>query len=71
MYATKKIRHLCVIKKFKRTYMPLVETLLPSMPLRSDLGQIVEGKVQNTIKAKCTIVFFEHFNNFKSKNSEL
>jgi hypothetical protein len=45
--------------------MPLVETLLPSMPLPSDLGQIVEEKVQNTIKAKCAIIFFEHFNNFK------
>jgi hypothetical protein len=63
---TKKIRRdLCSTKKFERTCMPLVETLLPSMPLPSDLGQIVEEKVQNTIKAKCAIIFFEHFNNFK------
>jgi hypothetical protein len=37
--------------------MPLVETLLLSMPLPSDLGQIMEEKVQNTLKAECAIVF--------------
>jgi hypothetical protein len=41
------------------------------LPLSSDLGQNVEGKVQNTLKIKCDISFFEHFNNFKWKNSEL
>jgi hypothetical protein len=51
--------------------MPLIETLLPSMPLSPYLDQIGEGKVQNTLKAKCAINFFEHFNHFKCKNSEL
>jgi hypothetical protein len=41
------------------------------MPLSPDLDQIGEGKVQNTLKAKCAINFFEHFNHFECKNSEL
>jgi hypothetical protein len=56
---------LCAIEKFEHTCMPLIETLFPSIPLSSDLDQIMEGKVQNTLKAKCAINFFEYFNQFK------
>jgi hypothetical protein len=47
--------------------MPLAKTLLPSMPLPSDLVQIVEEKFQNTLKAECAIIFLSILTTSKEK----
>jgi hypothetical protein len=56
-------------EKFDPISVPLPETFLPSMPFSSHLGQIVKEKVQNTVKSKCVIIIFEHFDNLKWKTS--